>query len=76
MSTYNICFYGEISKIMPYHQISSLSVPLRLHRKSDSKIITVKTLKIWTPENNVVIILKFEQCGFIIRLWRWRQNVQ
>ena len=27
-STHNIRFYGEISKIIPYHEIPSLSVPL------------------------------------------------
>ena len=31
MSTHNICFYGEISKIIPfnYHQVPSLSVLLK-----------------------------------------------
>ena len=33
MSTHNICFYGELSKLsFNYHQIPSLSVPLDYHQ--------------------------------------------
>ena len=41
MSTHNICFYGEISKIVPnYHQIPSLSDPLHLLLNCKSTKIT------------------------------------
>ena len=58
MSTHNICFYGEISKIIPYlsyHQISSLSVPLcekilRIVRLYDKELISSKDQRY--PLNN------------------------
>ena len=39
---------------------------------------TVKILKLWTPEKNVAIVLKFEPWGFTIDSVskRWRRNVK
>ena len=44
MSTHNICFYGELIKIIPYHQIPTLSVLMKMFISLIMQLSSLKCL--------------------------------
>ena len=77
MSTHNIRFYWEITKIIPTLSSDTLLVCFTavyllvesktlLHLSCITRTLA-KNRKIRTPQQMAVIVLQFDQCGFTIK---------